>query len=487
MKILRNIFAIGCLSIFTISCNEDFLDLAPVSNANADTYYNNKAAIDVAVNSAYATLYTIYGPLSGVSYVNEQMSDNATMYHAIGNLNDKWAFKDYTLVPSNTINYGFWQQYYYSLLIIHQVLDNLDRAGLEEDYKAQINAEMRFLRALYYYNMIQMWGDVPLVQHVVSAEESYAILRTPVADIQDWLLDELVEIIPNMRDVSELSSAPANAGKGLEIGRATKGAAQTLLGKLYLLMGENALAETTLLLVYNNPAYQLLTNFQDLWGAATENKNTAEAVFEVQYIGGSATGPYSSYYPAFSPFENFTMTSYSEGMNMVTDDLYDAYDVADPRRDITIDTGYYKQSVWQDIKFPNKWIDPTVTYSSAYCNNNFIVFRYADVVLSLAEATNDIDYVNEVRDRVGLPHYGEAGYPAEINTVELAIEYERRMELALEFHRFFDMKRINITRAAATLTAKKGKTIREEMLILPIPEVARTQNPALTQNSAYNQ
>lgn len=261
-------------------------------------------------------------------------------------------------------------------------------------------------------------------------------------------------------------------------GRASKEAAQTLLGKVYLTKGNKSDAQKVLLEVHGK--FSLVSNYADLW--VHTNKNTTESIFEVQYKGGTGN-PYSTYYPAFAPFENFTITSYSEGMNMVTDDLWNEYETDDPRRDCSIDTGYSKNSVFVPIKFPKKWVDKTVTYSYEYCNNNFIIFRYADVLLMLAEATGDVSYLNEVRDRVGLPHYGEDGYPSEYSTVDLAIEHERRVELALEFHRWFDLKRTG--RATTVLTAKKGKSITDQNLLLPIPEKVRQQNPDITQNPGY--
>ena len=112
-----------------------------------------------------------------------------------------------------------------------------------------------------------------------------------------------------------------------------------------------------------------------------------------------------------------------------------------------------------------------------------MVLRYADVLLMLAEATGDASYLNQVRTRAGLPKYGETGYPtAKYTTLDLAIEHERRMELAVEFHRWFDLKRTN--RAIAVL-APKGKAIAENKLLLPIPQVVRSQNPAVTQNTGY--
>jgi hypothetical protein len=112
-----------------------------------------------------------------------------------------------------------------------------------------------------------------------------------------------------------------------------------------------------------------------------------------------------------------------------------------------------------------------------------MVLRYADVLLLLSEATGDAAYLNQVRARVGLAAFGSAGYPsAQYPTLALAIEHERRVELALEFHRFFDLKRTG--RALTVLTAK-GKPATEQRLILPIPQYVITQNSKITQNPGY--
>lgn len=470
MKTLKNIFILGCICILMTNC-EDFLDLAPVSNSNASNFYQTEADFDLAVNAAYATLYICYGPDGGASYCGEQMSDNCTMYHVAGNSTDRNAFKDYLLVPNNTVVYQLWQQYYNGLYNINIVLDKIENADVDADFKTDVKAQMSFLRALYYFDMVRMWGDLPLVTKPITAQESYDILRSPAADVYALIIEDL-----------QFAVANAPLASDTKAGRVTKGAAQMLLGKVYLTRGDKASASQQLLAVYNSDLYDLVPAYSDLW--ALGSKNTVESIFEVQYIGGQGN-PYSVYYPAFAPFENFSFTSASGGMNMVTDDLFNEYEAGDIRRDISIDTGYTnKADEFVPVKFPRKWVDTTVVYGSEFCDNNFMIMRYADLLLLLSEATDEASYLNEVRARVGLPGFGEAGYPAEYTTLELAIEHERRSELALEFHRWFDLKRTG--RATPVLTDKKGKSITDEMLLLPVPEKVIQQNDAITQNGAYD-
>ncbi|MGC4234942.1 MAG: RagB/SusD family nutrient uptake outer membrane protein, partial [Niabella sp.] len=137
-------------------------------------------------------------------------------------------------------------------------------------------------------------------------------------------------------------------------------------------------------------------------------------------------------------------------------------------------------------KFNKKWVDLTAPLDGGQqaSNNNFMILRYADLLLMLTEATDDPQYMNKVRARAGLPLYGTAGYPsAAYPTLALALEHERRMELALEFHRWFDLKRTG--RAVAVLSAK-GKNVNDNKLLLPVPQYALDQNPKLQpQNPGY--
>lgn len=472
MKNFNKILALTLICVMACSCKK-FLDLAPVSNANANNFYKTKADFEVAINSAYATLYVIYAPEEAASY-GETRSDNATIGTVAGAQADKWAIRDYTINAANTLIYQYWQEYYKALFTINNILDQIQTAGLDPAYTARVQAEMMFLRGTYYYNMVQLWGPVPLVTKVVNADDAYKTLRSPEADVYKQIVSDLKFAAANL---PLANAVPA-------VGRASKGAAETLLGKVYLSQGDKASATTVLMDVYNSNQYSLLPSYASLWGSTV--KNTKESVFEIQYLGGSASNPYSPYWTAYAPVTNGVITKYGGGINQVTDDLYNEYETGDPRRDISINTGYTDaKGNFVAIKFPKKWEDRTAPSSGTQelSNNNFMVLRYADVLLLLTEATGDAQYMNLVRARAGVPAYGTASYPsAKYGTLALALEHERRVELALEFHRWFDLKR---TGRLVTVLSAKGKAINQNNQLFPIPQYVVTQNSAITQNAGY--
>jgi hypothetical protein len=479
---MKNILAIFVSATLLLGCKKSFLELAPISNANVNAVFKSKSDFDLAVNAAYSTLYTIYAPKGPMSFTGELMSDNVTVSTlAISGsftIVDQQAFRDYSVATTNTGVYVFWTNFYTSLYQVNIVLDKIAGADLEDAYKKQVIAEMKFLRALYYFDLVQLYGDVPLVTTPIVGEEAYAMKRSPKADVYKLITDDLTAAAA---DLTDPGNEPAK-------GRATRGAAKSLLGKVYLTMGDKTSAAQVLKEVYdsyNGSKYDLLPEFSSLWGNTSAHKNTKESIFEVQYLGGAAN-PYSQYWPAFAPFENFSITKYGGGMNMVTDDLYNEYEAGDPRREASFYTGYDKGGQFVPVKFNKKWVDLTAPLDGGgeAANNNFMILRYADVLLLLTEATGDPQYLNKVRARAKLPLYGTAGYPsARYPTIELAVEHERRMEFALEFQRWFDLKRTG--RAVAVLSAK-GKAITPEKLLLPVPQYAVGQNPnLLPQNPGY--
>jgi starch-binding outer membrane protein, SusD/RagB family len=472
MRLISKALMICCITAVVAGCKQSFIELAPVSNANATNFYKTKDDFDLAVNAAYNSLYTIYGPEGAVSYVSEQMSDNAIVYNISGIEADKWAFKDYNLKPANTMVYTFWQDYYKALFNINIVLSKIDGAGLDATYTNNVKAEMMFLRGLYYFNMVRTWGEVPLVTKPITGEESYDILRSPQADVYNQIIDDLKFAV----DKLPLASAITVKGK------ASKGAAQTLLAKVYLTQGNKAAATPLLQEVYNSNQYGLLPTYASLWGPTI--KNTKESIFEIQFLGTNVTNPYSRYYQIFFPNTNI-FTFFGGGMNQVTDDLYNEYEAGDPRRDISIALGYQNGATFINQKYVKKWTDATapINGGNIISNNNFMVLRYADVLLMLSEATGDAKYLNEVRTRAGVPLFGTGAYPsAKYPTIDLAVEHERRVELAIEFHRWFDLKR---TGRAVTVLGAKGKNINQDKLLLPIPEIVRTQNTKMSQNNGY--
>lgn len=479
MKLYYSLFL--TVVIFASGCKKSFLELAPISNANVNAVFKSKADFDLAVNAAYTTLYTIYAPKGSMSFTGELMSDNATVSTlAISGsftIVDQQAFRDYSIATTNTGVYNFWVDHYASLYQVNIVIDKIAGVTLDAAYTKQIVAEMKFLRALYYFNLVQMFGDLPLVTAPIVGEEAYAMKRTPKADVYKQIVADLTAA---STDLAEPGSEPAT-------GRATRGAAKTLLGKVYLTMGDKAAATKLLMEVYDGyggTKYDLLPTFGALWGNSNAQKNTKESIFEIQYLGG-AGNPYSSFWSAFAPFENFAITKYGGGMNMVTDDLYNEYETNDPRREASFYLGYTRGGVFVPIKFNKKWVDLTAPLDANQeaSNNNFMILRYADVLLLLSEATGNPIYLNKVRARAGLPLYGAAGYPARYSTIDLAVEHERRMEFALEYQRWYDLKRTG--RAVAVLAAK-GKAVTADKLLLPVPQYAVGQNPnLLPQNPGY--
>ena len=472
MNKFKHILAVCLTGMVMSSCSDSFLQLAPVSNPNAGNFFKTKADFDLASNAAYATLYTIYNPEGPVSYTGELMSDNVTILNISGNMADKWQFRDYTLAPANTMVYQFWQDFYRSLYNINIVLDKIETADVDAAYKDKVKGEMMFLRSLSYFQMVQIWGEIPLVTKPITAEESYGVLRSPVTEVYAQIVKDLQFAASKL----PLASA-AGAGK------VSKGAAQALLGKVYLTMGDKTNAATTLKEVVSSGQYQLLPSYATLWDAKT--KNTKESIFEIQYLGGSSTAPFSDYYLGFFPNSN-ALGFYGSGMNQVVDDTWNEYETGDARRVASIDTGFTDaKGTFTRVKFPKKWQDKTapIIGQRIAANNNFMVLRYADVLLLLTEATGDAQYLNQVRKRVGLPEFGTAAYPSnKYSTIEAATEHERRVELAFEFQRWFDLKRTN---RALTVLAAKGKSVSQAKLLIPIPNVVRDQNSKITQNAGY--
>lgn len=464
-------YIIVTFSILILAGCDSFLDRSPISNANENIFYQTEEDFIVAVDAAYNSLYTLYGPESLPSFFGELMSDNAYSDNNVGNVKDYEAFDTHIgMDPSNSLILSFWNDYYKSIFIINNILSK--SSNVDFDSKMPLQAEVRFLRALYYFDMVRAWGDIPLVLTPLSVSEALKQPRTRQKEVYEAIIDDLKFAAGNLPDKA----------RERFVGAANADAANTLLGKVYLTTGNKSEAEKTLKQVYKKFS---LVPYADLWD--TSKKNGAESIFEIQYKGGKAN-PYSSYWAMFSPLENKVLTAWGAGLNQASEDLWNSYEPEDIRRDLSIQNGYISSTdEFINVKYCIKWrdLDAELNNRREASDNNFIILRYADVLLMLTEATGDPAYLNEVRDRAGLPHYGDARYPSQYNTIALACEHERQVEFALEFHRWFDL--IRTGRAISVLkNSLKNVTITEKQLLLPIPLEVVSQNPTIiVQNEAY--
>ncbi|MBD0724017.1 hypothetical protein B6A10_02375 [Flavobacterium sp. L1I52] len=458
-------------NLFLLGCSSDFLDKAPISNANEENFYKSKEDIETGLWSAYNSLYTLYGPESLPSFYGELMSDNAYSDNAAGRIQDYEGFELHTMNIDNELVYNYWNNYYKAIYIVNNLIVNAEK--LDFATRDALIGEAKFLRALYYFDMVRAWGDVPLVTTPLSVADSYAKGRTPKDQVY-------AQIIADLQFAA--AKLPVKTSQRF-VGAASQEAANTLLGKVYLTIGDKSKAAEALLKVYGKFS---LVPYADLWDKT--KKNGASSIFEIQYKGG-ISNPYSLYWAMFTPVDNRVVTAWGGGFNQVTDDLWNAYETGDPRRDISIQHGYTTpNNSFVDVKFTIKWKDATAPVAGLReaSDNNFMVLRYADVLLMLTEATDDAKYLNEVRARVNLPAYGAIGYPAQYNTIALALEHEAQVEFACEFHRWFDLIR---TGRAITVIKNSSKNITietEDDLLLPIPFLVINQNPdVITQNEAY--
>jgi tetratricopeptide (TPR) repeat protein len=467
-KITYNIIAIASFSLVILcgGCNK-FLEVDPPYGQDAENYFQNPNDYEMALIGAYDLLQASFLSV----WIGEIASDNTIAGGE--SVNDSEGLHQIDAMTHGGVNSELrsilrWN--YAGITRVNYIMENKD--NIDFPRKAEIIAEARFLRAFYYFELVKCFGDVPLIIDArLGAEEAKDIPRSPVTAVYAQIEEDLIEAAAVL---------PTTAS---EKGRATKGAAQSLLGKAYLYQNKFTEAANVLDEVINSNNYNLISNYADLFSVV--NEGHSETVFDVEYSGlegggyGCLVCLEGNAGPGFHGIRQYNGPVYGDGnsYNLPTQDLYDAFDPSDPRRDLTVldidafiaaqpnsasisyaigaggHTGYYNNKYIKrksEIGLPDDDLTSPVNYR---------VIRYADVVLMAAEAHYHIgntapaqQYVNQIRSRVGIPNIA-------VNSLE-DIYTERRLELACEGHRFFDLVR---TGQAATETNKNE--------LFPIPQV----------------
>lgn len=486
MKSLYKILAIsGCLGLS--SCN-DFLDLTPNNELSVDDYYKTAEQIDGAVNGAYSTLQE--DKLYRNWYIFSEIPSDNTRNALSGSVTDQDEFDKYYIRTTNPRLSELWEYTYKAINRTNTVLNRIDQIEMDNSLRERYKLECKFIRGLMYFNLVRVFGDVPLILKEISIAESYSYLREPKENVYNQIVKDLVEA----------EGLPNSYSKDSDIGRATGGAAKALLGTVYMTLQKYSEAEAKLAEVVNSSTYALLENtagslnnsgYAKVFNA--ENHNHKEAIFEVQFKKGGY-GEGSNFPNNFAPENsgtNVVSVGGAGGNNVPEIDIYNAYEEGDLRRDFSVALGYNdnrKGGVWVESRYVKKYFD--TPYKDGDANNNLPVIRYADILLMYAEALNQngktaqaCAYLNQVRRR-GFGYQTTETSPVDIKTANkdeffLKVEHERRVELAFEGHRWFDLIRTN--RAIEVMTSK-GFKLNATNLICPIPQKQIDINSDLTQN-----
>lgn len=480
-----------CLTILALGLGacDKFLELEPesqsivVGNTSADSiFFKSASEVEAALAGAYSDFKNEYYQLD--YFVNgDAQSDDA---YAGGDNPANFQIDEYKLDATNSNVSRDWRYLYSTIGKCNTVINNVRAvtdAALTSDRKEEIIGEASFIRAFMYFQAVQLWGDVPLqlkeVKSISAAnlEEIYPQIfpaRAPQAEVYAQIISDLETALPRVR-----ATAPHK-------GYATKGAVNALLAKVYATQEPhdwNKVKQYCDAVI--GGGYALVADYDQLWDNAKEN--STEAIFEINYDGGASDGNWGTKIFRGLDWKKF---------NLPSNDLVAAFDAEnDVKRKnasiIFLDvSGKWSDAHWPQTKYPfiNKWRN-----FQEGSNQNYIFIRLADILLLKAEAINELGdpngaavLVNQIRSRVNLP----ATPAASQAELRLAIEKERRLELAFEGQRWYDLKRtgraIEVMNAAKGVNGQSlGYNLTSNRLVWPVPQAELDKNIKLTQNSGY--
>ncbi|PTN10540.1 RagB/SusD family nutrient uptake outer membrane protein [Mangrovibacterium marinum] len=489
MKILKYI-PLVLIVLAMSSCNDDFLDKSPLNTINTENFYQTESDAIAAINGAYQPLQwpKLYNMRMWTSDI---MAGNSIV--GAGGGDDGRETQDMANFVTTTDNEGALDLFRGpspGILRCNIVLQKVPAIDMDEDVKNRILGEAHFLRGLYYFILVRYFGDVPLITEAQEPGDDFKVSRTDKSEVYDLIISDLEQAKTMLPAKSAYSSA--------DLGRATKGAATGLLAKVYLTLEEYEKV-VTLTNEVATLGYDLNPNYGDNFDV--NNKNSIESLFEIQYTGDAGEDFWSnenqaSWLSTFTGPRNSNMVAGGWGWNQPTQEFVDSYEDGDKRKDVTVFydgcpqfDGMDYDPAYSSTGYNLRKFLVTKTVSPTYDNSpmNFPVLRYADVLLMKAEALNNLNKTTEaetplnlVRARAGLsPVTGKS--QAEMKEIIL---HERRIELAFEGQRWFDLIRVDNGQWGLDFLHSIGKlNATSKYLLFPIPLKEIESNPNLLPNN----
>jgi len=497
MKLIKY-FSFVILVALLSACS-DFLDKAPKDSINTSNFFRTEEDAIAAVNGAYQPLQwpKLYNMRM---WTTDIMAGNSII--GAGGGTDGVETQDEANFVTSTDNQGvldMWRGPWPGILRCNIIFQKVPDMAISTSIKNRVLGEAYFLRAHYYFILVQFFGDVPLVLQPVEPGDDLRPTRTSKVEVYKQIESDLATAVNLLPEREQYS--------GDNIGRASKGSALGMLAKVELTLG-NYQRVINLCDSVKNLGYELNAKYADNFNPASEN--SVESLFEVQYAAAGGQDFWSnenqaSWISAFTGPRGSNMVAGGYGWNQPTDEFVSAYETGDLRKDVTVfyqgcptfDGKTYQKSYSTTGYNLRKFLVP-LSVSSTYDNSplNFPVLRYSDVLLMKAEALNELGQtaqaqllatdanatINKVRVRAGL--LSVTG----LNQSDLRdkILHERRMELAFEGQRWFDLIRVNGGKYGIDFLHSIGKSnMSSKYLLFPVPQKERDANPNLTQNTGY--
>ncbi len=494
---MKNVIRIGgFIAMLSLASCSDFLDREPLDQLTTSKFYNSPEEANLATISMYSAIQNVNW--YGKSWmITEIPSDNTT---SGGNDPDFSPIDNFTMSADNVPNAEFWSEHFKLVSMANQVIANIPGVKMDAKIKQSYVAEARFLRAFSYFDLVRIYGAVPIIKEVPTIATDLKVKRDKVEDVYNLIREDLEFAIINLPSTRTAA----------DMGRATNIAAKALLGKVALTTKDYDKAQVLYRDIIASKQFRLMDDFGQNFYKETSDNN-AESIFQVQYVGCGNVGTGNALQAFFAPWgQGITGNSDGWGSQIPTSPavdnpgttLKDIYAKEDLRRyhtfmspgdiypQINPEKGGYKYPAAGSSRAGisiKKYViggGPDVCFMTS--PQNVHVIRYADVLLGLAEAatakngglstTPDVlESYNAVRKRAGL-------LPEAVVSIEKVFE-ERRREFAFENQRWFDLLRTGNVQKTMQL---HGKQMQLFNVLFPIPSQELAINSNLTQNPGYN-
>lgn len=482
---MKKIIYFLILSVAILSSCTDDLDLTPISSATTETFYQSTNDFLQGVNAIYNDLRTYPDRQLNLS---ETRSDNLYAVSDGGVRDWEGINSFHKTIAGNTYIAEAWLTDFNGIYRANVILDKLATNGSvipDETLRKRFEGEARFLRAFFYFDLVRLFGKVPLIESPTSVSDALSITRAEVADVYTLIISDLQFAVNNL----PASYTSAN------IGRATKYAAQGILALVYMTRSgstyningpglntnEWSQALTLLNSIISSGKYSFLSSYSSIFSYS--NENNAEVVFDVQFVTGLSPVNGGTFAPILVPDSYFqSQGKAAQGgltIRPISDILVSSYETDDVRKSFCIKQGYTYNGVTEDRPFFVKYVN----MSSVPTNRldwpiNFIVLRYTDVLMMKAECIlhgasgtqSEVDaIVNQVRQRAGLT--------TNLSNVTLAqLMAERQKEFAAEGSRWHDLVRSGLVTTVMpdwiTKIDVQGQiqSFQTDYIIYPIPQ-----------------